>query len=139
MLSAIANKKNIVILSGLIAYKPFINVGKSGDYANFLLAQETKGVFRYLKILAFNELPISQLRKLTKQCIVEIDGHISLSSVENKLTYLLVCDTIRVVNQYDKALITKGRIKIEDYNEQMSAVESHDDIVILEEKLKSLK
>ncbi len=118
MLNEVSNKKNILILSGLISHKVFANISKSGkSYVQFLLAQQSNDTsFRYFKVYGFDEKVIKYVANLSKQTIVEITGHLSLSKLEKDLTYLLVCDNIVPVVEYNMPLKSKGGLNIEDYN-----------------------
>jgi primosomal replication protein N len=118
MLNEVSNKKNILILSGLISHKVFANTSKSGkSYVQFLLAQQSNDTsFRYFKVYGFDEKVIKYVANLSKQTIVEITGHLSLSKLEKELTYLLVCDNIVPVVEYNMPLKSKGGLNIEDYN-----------------------
>ena len=117
MLNEVSNKKNILILSGLISHKVFANISKSGkSYVQFLLAQQSNDTsFRYFKVYGFDEKVIKYVANLSKQTIVEITGHLSLSKLEKDLTYLLVCDNIVPVVEYNMPLKSKGGLNIEDY------------------------
>jgi hypothetical protein len=150
MLDLVSNKKNILIISGLLAYKPFVNVGKNKPYVHFLLAQKMtdKDSFRYLKLISFEPTVIKQLEKMTTQAIVEINGHLSIVSKDNDLNYLLVCDSIVPVVIYNIPLKSKGGIHIEEYsNDKIASQEvaatinviSEDEIEVLQNQMKSLK
>lgn len=117
MLNEVSNKKNILILSGLISHKGFANTSKSGkSYVQFLLAQQSGDTsFRYFKVISFEDRVIKYISNLSKQTIVEITGHLSLSKLEKELTYLLVCDNIVPVVEYNMPLKSKGGLNIEDY------------------------
>lgn len=150
MLSLVSNKKNIVILSGLVSHKPFVNVGKSGKpYATFMLAQSynkngIEGV-RYFKVVAFEPQAVKFVGSITKQTIIEIDGHISLSSYEKNLTLQMVADNIKSLIVYDMPLQEKGGINPQDYtqekvyNDHTPTNIDDDELSRLEEQMKSLK
>ena len=147
MLDLVSNKKNILVLSGLVAHKPFVNVGRHKPYAQFLLAQKTDKGFRYLKVITFEPSVIKLMETLKHQCIVEINGHLSMSNKDDVLTYLLVCDNISSITRFNKPLMEKGGINSEDYTPQnilqdaplLSTTIDEDEMTILEKGMSRLK
>ena len=150
MLDLVANKRNLIVLSGLVAHQPFVNTAKSGKpYTTFMLAQtyDKNGVnsIRYYKVLGFNDQVVKTLNQMTKQCIVEIEGHISFSSYENNLTMMIVVDTIKTLVKFNLPFKTKGGIHIEDYtpnavaNEPLLSNIDEDELTILEKGMSRLK
>ena len=120
MLELVANKKNILTLSGVLAHQPYFNNSKSGKpYATFMLAQAFKKnndtKVRYFKVMAFDNGVVEAIKSLSHQAIVEVEGHVSLSSFKNNLTMMIVADKINVVVKFNLPFKSKGGVNIEVY------------------------
>lgn len=146
MLDLVSNKKNILVLSGLLVHKPFVNMGRKKPYTQFLLAQKNGEGFRYIKVISFEPSVIKAMEKLTNQCIVEINGHLSFGNKDNVLTTMLVCDTISMVSKFKMLLKSKGGINIEEYiventitDTLLSQTIDEDEMTILEKGMSRLK
>ena len=152
MLDLVANKRNLLILSGLVSHKTFVNTSKSGNpYATFMLAQtyEKKGInsVRYFKAMAFNDQVVRHIRNIKHQCIIEVEAHISFSSQDNNLTMMIVIDTIKTLVKFNLPLKDRGGIHIEDYTPNavlkddslLSHTIDEDEMTILEKGMSRLK
>jgi hypothetical protein len=144
MLSNVAYKKNIVILSGLLVYKPFLNQGKMKPYVSFLLAQQsvkkTKEVFyRYFKVMSFEPSVIEFIEKTTTQCIVECQAHLNLYTEDDMVKQVVICDKIVAIKQYALPFKLKGGINESDYIIKQEHPVADEELSELEEKMKRLK
>lgn len=145
MLANIAYKKNIVILSGLLVYKPFLNQGKNKPYVSFLLAQQsikqqTQEVFyRYFKVMSFAPQVIEFIQATNEQCIVECEAHLNLYTEDDMVKQVVICDKILAIKKFPLPFKTKGGINESDYTTKETHAVNDDELSMLEEKIKSLK
>jgi hypothetical protein len=113
-------------------------------YVSFLLAQQsvkkTKEVFyRYFKVMSFEPSVIEFIEKTTTQCIVECQAHLNLYTEDDMVKQVVICDKIVAIKQYALPFKLKGGINESDYISKQEHHVGEDDLVKLEQQMKSLK